>query len=151
VSEASGSLPPQGAPTGLGAAVPDELTPAVPAFVRRHRRAGPALLIAWAAVLVAGFAVVFTLGSPLPSSDELRADAYAPLSLPLSEAAVRSAAERIVQLDYGTYADATPAVRQGSSQGVEIWTVTYAHVDPPAGVRITISGDTGAITVAVFP
>jgi hypothetical protein len=118
--------------------------------VPRHRRVPVALLAVWVALLVAGFALVFTLGAPLPSSGQQRTDAYAPLPLPLTEEAAIAAAERIVRLDYSSYADATRTVRHGTSQG-EIWTITYSRHDPTAGVRITISGTTGEIRVAPFP
>lgn len=117
----------------------------------RRRRVSVALLAVWAAVLVAGFAVVFTLGSPFPNTNEQRTDAYAPLALPVTEEDAIAAAEAIVKLDYSSYADATRTVKHGTSQGEEIWTITYARTNPTAGVRITVSGSTGEIRAASFP
>lgn len=105
----------------------------------------------WALLLVVGFAIVFTLGAPLASTGDQRADAYDPLPVPVTEQAAIDAAERIVKLDYPRYATEQRSVRHGTSQGDEIWTVTYSRQDPVAGVRITISGKTGAIRAATFP
>ena len=109
------------------------------------------VLALWAALLVVGFAIVFTLGAPLTSSGQQRANAYDPLPVPVTEQAATDAAERIVKLDYSQYATATRSVRHGTSQGDEIWTVTYSRQDPVSGVRVTISGKNGSIRVATFP
>jgi hypothetical protein len=98
-----------------------------------------------------GFAIVFTLGAPIASSGQQRTSAYDPLPVPVTEQAATDAAERIVNLDYSQYATAQRSVRHGTSGGDEIWTVTYSHQNPVAGVRITISGKTGAIRAATFP
>ena len=125
---------------------------AVPPMVRgRHRRTPVIVLTVWAALLVVGFAIVFTLGAPLASTGQQRASAYDPLPVPVTEQAATDAAERIVKLDYSQYADATRSVRHGTSGGQEIWTVTYSRQDPVSGVRITISGTNGSIRVATFP
>lgn len=116
-----------------------------------RRRVKPAILVVWAGLLVAGFALVFTLGAPFPSSGQQRTDAHAPLSLPVTEASAIAAAEELVRLEYPEYADARRSVRKGTSQGEEIWTVTYSRSDPVSGVRVTISGRTGEIEAALFP
>lgn len=127
-------------------------TAVVPPMARgRHRRTPMIGLAVWAALLVAGFALVFTLGAPLTSSREQRANAYDPLPLPVTEQAATDAAEQIVKLDYSQYANATRSVRHGTSGGDEIWTVTYSRQDPVSGVRVTISGKSGAIRAATFP
>ena len=118
---------------------------------RPRRRANPVLLAVWFAALAAGFALVFTLGAPLPSSTQQRADARAPLPVPVTESAAIAAAEELVRLDYPEYADATRSVRHGTSRGEEIWIVTYSRRDPVSGVRLTISGRTGEISAAIFP
>jgi len=125
--------------------------PATPVAHRRHRRTPMIVLAVWAALLVAGFALVFTLGTPLTSSGQQRASAYDPLPVPVTEQAATDAADQIVKLDYSQYATATRTVRHGTSGGQEIWTVTYSRQDPVSGVRITISGTSGAIRVATFP
>lgn len=131
-----------------GSELPAASTVAAPV---RHRRASAVVLAVWAALLVAGFAVVFTLGSPIPTSGQQRANAYDPLPLPVTEQAVLDAAERIVKLDFSRYAGAPRTVRRGTSQGDEIWTVTYSRSDPVGGVRITVSGKTGSIRASQFP
>jgi hypothetical protein len=117
----------------------------------RPRRVKAAALAVWAAILVVGFALVFTLGAPLPTTGEQRTDAHAPLTLPVTEASAIAAAEQLVRLEYPEYLDARRSVRKGTSQGEEIWTVTYSRPDPVSGVRITISGRTGEIQAGLFP
>lgn len=133
------------------ASTPVPATPAAPTEGRRHRRTPIAVLATWAALLVIGFAIVFTLGAPLTSSGDQRANAYDPLPVPVTQQAATDAADRIVKLDYPQLADATRSVREGTSGGEQIWTVTYSRQDPVGGVRITISGKTGVIRVATFP
>ena len=124
-----------------------------PATTRRSRlrRTPMAALAVWAAVLVFGFGVVFTLGAPLATSGQQRTSAYDPLPLPVTEQAATDAAERIVKLDYSQYAQADRSVRHGTSGGNEIWTVTYSRPSPVSGVRIIISGKTGEIVAGTFP
>src|SRR6476646_2654342 len=86
---------------------------------------GIALLILWALLLVLGFAVVFTLGQPLPTAADLRGDAYAPLPTPVTEQAAVEAADRIIALDYPSFIGASRTVNEGTSGNNEIWTVTY--------------------------
>jgi hypothetical protein len=116
-----------------------------------RRRVPSWILILWAALLVAGFALVFTLGRPLPTQVGQRANAYAALPVPVTEEAAIAAAERIVNLDYASLASARRTVRHGTSGGFEIWTVTYSLNEPVTGVRVIISGVTGEIQVSRFP
>src|SRR5262245_9117602 len=88
------------------------------------------LLAGWALLLVLGFAVVFTLGQPLATSGDQRADAYAPLPTPVTQEAAVAAADRIVALDYPGFADATRTVNEGTSGNSKIWTVTYSVRNP---------------------
>lgn len=110
-----------------------------------------ALLVAWALLVIIGFVVVFTLGQPLPDSADQRADAYAPLPVPVTQDAAIAAADRIIALDYAGFIDAPRSVSQGTSGTTPIWTVTYSRRAPNSGVRVIISGDTGAIRVSTYP
>lgn len=113
---------------------------------------GIALLILWALLLVLGFAVVFTLGQPLPTSGDLRADAYAPLPTPVTQEAAIAAADKIVALDYPSFIGATRTVNEGTSGNNKIWTITYSVRNPTSsGVRVVISESDGTIHVSTFP
>lgn len=115
-------------------------------------RRGIALLILWALLLVLGFAVVFTLGQPLPTSGDLRADAYAPLPTPVTQEAAIAAADKIVALDYPSFIGATRTVNEGTSGNNKIWTITYSVRNPTSsGVRVVISESDGTIHVSTFP
>ncbi len=115
-------------------------------------RRGIALLVAWALLLVLGFAVVFTLGQPLATSADQRADAYAPLPTPVTQEAAVEAADRIVALDYPGFIGATRSVNEGTSGNSGIWTVTYSVRNPTSsGVRVVISESDGTIHVSTFP
>lgn len=126
------------------------LTPARLAGAPPRRRLWGALIL-WAALLVAGFALVFTLGSPLATPVAQRVDAYAALPVPVTEDAAIAAAERIVKLDYPQFANARRTLRHGTSGGFEIWSVTYSITQPVTGVRIIISGVTGEIQASLYP
>src|SRR6476646_1064630 len=113
---------------------------------------GIALLILWALLLVLGFAVVFTLGQPLPTSGDLRADAYAPLPTPVTQEAATAAADKIIALDYPNFIGATRTVNEGTSGNNKIWTITYSVRNPTSsGVRVVISESDGTIHVSTFP
>jgi hypothetical protein len=115
-------------------------------------RRGIALLILWAMLLVLGFAVVFTLGQPLPTSGDLRADAYAPLPTPVTQEAATAAADKIIALDYANFIGATRTVNEGTSGNNKIWTITYSVRNPTSsGVRVVISESDGTIHVSTFP
>jgi hypothetical protein len=115
----------------------------------RHIIAG---LVVWALLLVLGFAVVFTLGQPLATSADQRADAYAPLPTPVTEEAAVAAADRIIALDYSGFTGATRSVNEGTSGNNKIWTVTYSVRNPTSsGVRVVISESDGTIHVSTFP
>src|SRR3954452_3557752 len=115
-------------------------------------RRGIALLVAWALLLLLGFVVVFTLGQPLATSTDQRADAYAPLPTPVTQEAAVAAADRIIALDYSSFVDATRSVNEGTSGNSQIWTVTYSVRNPTSsGVRVVISETDGTIHVSTFP
>jgi hypothetical protein len=126
--------------------------PAPADMPRPMGRRGIALLVVWALLLVLGFAVVFTLGQPLPTSGDLRADAYAPLPTPVTQEAATAAADRIIALDYPGFIGATRTVNEGTSGTNRIWTVTYSVRNPTSsGVRVVISQSDGTIRVSTFP
>jgi hypothetical protein len=127
------------------------LAPASHSGARPQRRLKPVAFATWAVVVVLGFALVFTLGAPLASSNQQRADARAPLALPVTEESAVAAADELVRIDYPAYANDSRSVKHGTSQGEEIWTITYSRSNPVGGVRITVSGRTGAIDASLFP
>jgi len=115
-------------------------------------RRGIAFLVVWALLLLLGFAVVFTLGQPLATSADQRADAYAPLPTPVTQEAAVAAADRIIALDYSGFVGATRSVNEGTSGSNKIWTVTYSVRNPTSsGVRVVISESDGSIQVSTFP
>jgi type VI protein secretion system component VasK len=115
-------------------------------------RRGIAGLVVWALLLLLGFAVVFTLGQPLATSADQRADAYAPLPTPVTQEAAVAAADRIIALDYSGFVGATRSVTEGTSGNNKIWTVTYSLRNPTSsGVRVVVSESDGTIQVSTFP
>jgi hypothetical protein len=132
-----------------------EPTAVVPAQTDRSQPVGARTVVAlaiWALLLVLGFALVFTLGQPLTTSGDQRADAYAPLPTPVTEEAAVAAADRIIALDYPSFANATRTVNEGTSGNSEIWTITYSVRNPTSsGVRVVISESDGTIHVSTFP
>jgi hypothetical protein len=126
-------------------------TPAPADLPKPLGRRSLVLLGVWAVLLVIGFALVFTLGQPLPSSADQRADAYAPLPTPVTEQAAVAAADRIIVLDYPSFVNATRSVNEGTSGNNKIWTVTYSTRTPNSGVRVVISETDGTIHVSTYP
>ena len=112
----------------------------------------PILAAAWAALLVAGFAVIFVLGAPVATAvDELNA-AMDP-SPPVTQEAAETSAATIVRLQYPTFAGTTRTVTKATDFGVEHWVVEYSDTtgDAPRGLRISIVVDTGHVEVNTFP
>ncbi|MEO5705157.1 MAG: hypothetical protein ABIZ52_00110 [Candidatus Limnocylindrales bacterium] len=107
--------------------------------------------IAWAAALVAGFILVFTLGSPLPSEgDELQA-AYHPAT-PVTQDAAQASAATIVRLEYPNLVPFAPTVTRQATFGIDAWLLVYAAGgDVPQGVQISVGVTTGLVEVAAFP
>jgi hypothetical protein len=112
----------------------------------------PILAIAWAALLVAGFAVVFTLGAPVASSaDELGTAMHPPT--PVTQVIAEESAATIVRLSYPAFRGITPAVTKATDFGVEHWVVEYTDTTGPTpkGLRISITVDKGRVEVTTFP
>jgi hypothetical protein len=112
----------------------------------------PILAIAWAALLVAGFAVVLVLGAPVASSaDELEAALHPPT--PVTQEAAEASAATIVRLQYPAFRDLAPTVTRATDFGIDHWVLEYADTSGPApkGLRVSIVVDTGQVEVTTFP
>lgn len=112
----------------------------------------PVIAAAWTALLVAGFAVVLLLGTPVATSVDELTSAMHPAA-PVSQAAAESSAATIVRLQYPTFANATRNVTKATDFGIEHWLVEYTDTtgSGPRGVRISIVVATGHVEVATFP
>ena len=112
----------------------------------------PILAIAWAALLVVGFAIVFTLGAPVASTaDELEAALNPPV--PVTEEIATTSAATIVRLQYPTFRDLPATVTRATDFGIDHWVVEYSDTSGPAprGLRVSIVVDTGQVEVTTFP
>ena len=107
---------------------------------------------AWAALLVAGFAVVFLLGAPVPTAADELESALHPTP-PVTQEAATAAATTIVRLRYPDFEGTQPTVTLATDFGVDHWVVEYtdASGDAPRGLRISIVVDTGRTEVNSFP
>jgi len=112
----------------------------------------PLLAVVWAALLVAGFAAVLTLGAPVASSADELAAALNPAP-PVSREAAESSAGTIVRLQYPTFREISPSVTKATDFGIEHWVVEYADTSGPAprGLRVSIVVDTGKVEVTTYP
>ncbi len=112
----------------------------------------PLLAAAWTALLVAGFALVLGLGTPLASSaDEFDAALHPPT--PVTQAAAEQSAATIVRLSYPSFASAPRTTTRVTDFGVEHWLVEYVDTSgsAPRGVRISIVVATGHVEVSSYP
>ena len=112
----------------------------------------PILAIAWAALLVVGFAVVFTLGAPVASTaDELDAAMHPPT--PVTQEAAMASAATIVRLGYPTFSNTAPAITKATDFGVEHLVVEFSDTSSatPRGLRVSIVVGTGHVEVTTFP
>jgi hypothetical protein len=112
----------------------------------------PIIAAAWAALLVAGFVVVFVLGAPVATAvDEL--DAAMNPTTPVAQEAAETSAATIVRLQYPTFAGTTRTVTKATDFGVEHWVVEYSDTtgDAPRGLRISIVVNTGHVEINTFP
>ena len=112
----------------------------------------PILAAAWAALLVAGFAVIFVLGAPVATAvDEL--DSAMNPTPPVTQEVAEASAATIVRLQYPTFAGTTRTVTKATDFGVEHWVVEYSDTtgDAPRGLRISVVVDTGHVEVNTFP
>ena len=108
-------------------------------------------MVAWAAALALGFALIFSLGRPLPSEHELLDAAYHPAT-PVTQAAAEASAAAIVRLEYPHLAASTPTITRQADFGIDRWLIVYvAGGDVPDGVQISIGVTTGLVQVATFP
>jgi hypothetical protein len=119
---------------------------AVPARPRQL----PVALTIWTIVLVAGFAIVLLLGRPLPSAAE-ELDAAMHPTPPVSEEAALQSAETIVRLQHPDLLNQERTHERRSDFGRERWVIVYSRATELTGVRISITIDTGQVTVATFP
>ncbi len=110
------------------------------------------LLAAWAALLVAGFAVVAILGAPvLTAAEELDA-AFHP-AVPVSQAEAEQAAATIVRLQYPSLAGVPATTALATDFGIRHWVVEYTDRSgsAPRGVRVSIVVDSGQVEVSAYP
>jgi hypothetical protein len=112
----------------------------------------PIIAAVWAALLVAGFAVVLTLGTPVASaSDELNAAMHP--KAPVSQADAESSAATIIRLSYPTFVGMPHTTTKATDFGVDHWVVEYDDKTSgsPRGVRVSIVVSTGHVEVSTFP
>ncbi|HUQ44594.1 MAG TPA: hypothetical protein VM451_09340 [Candidatus Limnocylindria bacterium] len=108
-------------------------------------------LALWAAALAIGFAVVFTLGRPLPSEAQQLEAALHPVP-PVSRAAAEQAATTIVRLQFPDLAPYQPTVARRDDYGIGRWVMTYVAPGPVInGARISVAIESGQVEVAAFP
>ena len=106
---------------------------------------------AWAIALVIGFALIFTLGSPLPTqADEL--DAALHPTPPVSQQAAEQSAATIVRIQYPELVSESPSVEKRTDYGIERWVISYSESQPVlGGVRISVAVASGIVEVVAFP
>jgi hypothetical protein len=112
----------------------------------------PLLAAAWAALLVAGFAVVFLLGTPVPTAAEELETALHPTP-PVSQAAAEATATTIVRLRHPSFEGTARTVTLATDFGVDHWVVEYLDLSDaaPRGLRISVVVATGRVEVNSFP
>jgi hypothetical protein len=112
----------------------------------------PVLAAAWGALLVVGFAVVFTLGAPVASTaGELEAAMHPPA--PVTQEIAEASAATIVRLQYPAFRAVAPVSRKATDFGIEHWVVEYSDTSGPTprGLRVSIVVDSGKVEVTSFP
>lgn len=112
----------------------------------------PLIAAVWAALLVAGFALVLALGTPVASaSDELNAAMHP--ATPVTQAAAEDSAGTIVRLAYPAFVGAPHTTTRLTDFGVEHWLVEYSDTasGAPRGLRVSIVVATGKVEVSTFP
>ena len=112
----------------------------------------PVLAAVWAALLVAGFALVVTLGTPVATSaDELNAAMHPPP--PVTQADAEKSADAIIRLSYPSFKGSPHRTSMATDFGVEHWLIEYTDKtsSAPRGVRISIVVSTGHVEVASYP
>lgn len=112
----------------------------------------PIIAGVWAALLVAGFALIFILGAPVATAEEELQAALEPAP-PVTQETAETSASTIVRLQYPSFAGTTPTVTKATDFGVDHWVVEYSDTtgDAPRGLRISIVVDTGHVEINTFP
>lgn len=112
----------------------------------------PVVAAAWTALLIAGFAVVILLGTPVATSSDELASAMRP-AVPVTQATAESSAATIVRLQYPTFANTARKITLATDFGIDHWLVEYTDTTGPAprGIRISIVVASGHVEVATFP
>ncbi|HYN49041.1 MAG TPA: hypothetical protein VER83_09255 [Candidatus Nanopelagicales bacterium] len=112
----------------------------------------PLITAAWTALLVAGFAVVFLLGAPVPTAAEELEAALRPAP-PVSQAAAEATAATIVRLQNPSFEGTERRVTLATDFGVDHWVVEYTDLSgaAPRGLRISVVVDSGRVEVNSFP
>jgi hypothetical protein len=106
----------------------------------------------WGALLVVGFAVVFTLGAPVASTaGELDSAMHPPA--PVTQEAAEASAATIVRLQYPAFRAVAPVTRKATDFGIEHWVVEYSDTSGPTprGLRVSIVQESGKVEVTSFP
>lgn len=112
----------------------------------------PMVAAIWAALLVAGFALVLTMGRPLATAaDELDAALHPPT--PVTQADAERSAATIVRLTYPSFASAPHTTTMATDFGVQHWLVEYVDTSgsAPRGVRVSVVVATGHVEVSSYP
>jgi hypothetical protein len=112
----------------------------------------PLIAAVWAVLLVAGFALGLTLGTPMASAaDELNAALHP--ATPVTQAAAEDSAATIVRLSYPAFVGAPHTTTKLTDFGVEHWLVEYSDTasGAPRGIRISIVVASGKVEVSTFP
>jgi len=108
------------------------------------------VMAVWTMTLVLGFAVIFFLGQPLPTTAQQLDAAYHPTP-PVSQAAAEQSAATIVRLEYPDLVNATRSVDKRTDFNVERYVIVYADRTRASGVRISIAIASGEVAVSSFP
>jgi hypothetical protein len=112
----------------------------------------PIVAAVWAALLVAGFALVLALGRPVASpADELKAALHPPT--PVTQADAEQSAATVIRLSYPSFTGVPHTTTKATDFGVEHWLVEYVDTSGsgPRGVRISIVVATGHVEVSSYP
>jgi hypothetical protein len=121
-------------------------------IVARPGRVAPGSVLGlalWAVIVLIGFAVILTLGSPLPDDRSVLERALNPTP-PVSQAQALESADVIVRHQYPEFAGGARSVIHLTDHNDERYTITYAFPRQAQGVRITVSVK-GNVSVATYP
>ena len=112
----------------------------------------PLLAAVWAGLLVAGFAMVLALGTPVATSADALDAAMHPAA-PVSQESAEASADTIVRLAYPSFVGSPRTTSKATDFGVEHWLVEYTDTTggAPRGVRISIVVATGHVELSAYP